>query len=84
MKSTFALVILVGLFSFPLLAETPSVAPLLSPFIERGELAGAVALVTDAEGTLSVDCVGWADIESKRPRSCNGTKQGPSRSRPIP
>jgi CubicO group peptidase (beta-lactamase class C family) len=67
MKSTFALVILFGLFSFPLLAETPSAAPLLSPFIERGELAGAVALVTDAGGTLAVDCVGWADIELKRP-----------------
>jgi CubicO group peptidase (beta-lactamase class C family) len=67
MKSPILLSILAGLLFQPLLAETPSGAPLLSPFIERGELAGAVALVTDAEGTLSVDCVGWADIESKRP-----------------
>lgn len=53
--------------SLPVLAETPSVSTLLTPFVERGELAGAVALVTDAEGSLSVDCVGWADIEAKRP-----------------
>ncbi len=67
MKSPILLSILAGLLFQPLLAETPSATALLSPFIERGELAGAVALVTDAEGTLSVDCVGWADIESKRP-----------------
>lgn len=53
--------------ALPLLADNPAVAPLLKPFVERGELAGAVALVTDAKGTLSVDCVGWADIEAKRP-----------------
>jgi CubicO group peptidase (beta-lactamase class C family) len=53
--------------AFPLLAETPSATTLLKPFVERGELAGAVALVTDAKGTLSVDCVGWADIEARRP-----------------
>lgn len=51
----------------PLLAESPSTTALLSPFVERGELAGAVALVTDAKSTLSVDCVGWADIDAKRP-----------------
>lgn len=51
----------------PVVAETPSVTSVLTPFVERGELAGAVALVTDAKGTLSVDCVGWADIEAKKP-----------------
>ncbi|MBL9158442.1 MAG: beta-lactamase family protein [Verrucomicrobiales bacterium] len=55
------------LLFLPLHAETPSVSTLLSPFVERGELAGAVALVTDAKGTLSVECVGWADVEAKRP-----------------
>jgi CubicO group peptidase (beta-lactamase class C family) len=67
MKSPFALITLAGLLLQPLLAETPTVPPLLTPFVERGELAGAVALVTDAKGTVSVDCVGWADIEAKRP-----------------
>jgi len=67
MKSPVALLTLAGLLFQPLLAETPSAAALLSPFVERGELAGAVALVSDAKGTLSVDCVGWADIEAKRP-----------------
>jgi CubicO group peptidase (beta-lactamase class C family) len=67
MKSPFALIALAGLLIQPLLAETPFVSTLLRPFVERGELAGAVALVTDAKGSLSVDCVGWADIEAKRP-----------------
>ena len=63
--------LMIGIFAvalcLPLLAETPSATALLTPFVERGELAGAVALVTDAKGTVSVDCVGWADIEAKRP-----------------
>jgi hypothetical protein len=67
MKSPFALIALAGLLFPPLLAETPTVSSLLNPFVEHGELAGAVALVTDAKGTLSVDCLGWADIEAKRP-----------------
>jgi len=67
MKSPFALITLAGLLLQPLLAETPSASTLLTPFVERGELAGAVALFTDAKGTVAVDCVGWADIEAKRP-----------------
>jgi hypothetical protein len=30
-------------------------------------VAGAAALVTDAKGTLSVDCAGWDDIEVMPP-----------------
>lgn len=48
-------------------AETPPLAPLLNPFVEKGELAGAVALVADEEGVVSVDCVGSADREAGRP-----------------
>lgn len=59
--------LVLAFFPIPLAAETPPVTSVLSPFVERGELAGAVALVTDAKGTVSVDCVGWADIEAKKP-----------------
>lgn len=59
--------LLLCLLPLAIQAETPPVAPLLGPFVERGELAGAVALVTDASKTVTVECVGWADIEVKRP-----------------
>jgi len=45
----------------------PSPAPVLLPFIQKHELAGAVALVADKDLVLSVDAVGFADIGAKRP-----------------
>ena len=46
-----------------LFAEAPASAiAVLQPFVEKGELAGAVALVTDKDKVLSVDAVGFADI----------------------
>jgi CubicO group peptidase (beta-lactamase class C family) len=44
---------------------TPSLADKLQHFVDRTELAGAVALVVDIEGTRSVDSVGFANIEQK-------------------
>ena len=39
----------------------------LAPFVQREELAGAVALVANKEKILSVTAVGFADIEAKKP-----------------
>jgi CubicO group peptidase (beta-lactamase class C family) len=39
----------------------------VGPFIQREELAGAVALVANKDRVLSVTTVGFADIEAKRP-----------------
>jgi CubicO group peptidase (beta-lactamase class C family) len=52
-----------------LAATPPHATPeeVLSPFVQRGELAGAVALVADREKVLSVTAVGFADIEAKKP-----------------
>ncbi len=47
-------------------AESAATA-LLSPFVERNELAGAVALVVDRNGVKSVDVVGKADRAAGRP-----------------
>ncbi len=44
----------------PVFAE--DVAGALRPFVERHELAGAVALVVDREKVLSVETVGFSDI----------------------
>ena len=50
-----------------LFAEPPaSVAPLLQPFVDRHELAGAVALVADKDKVLAVEAVGFADIAGGR------------------
>ena len=46
-------------------AETPqSSATLLQPFVEKHELAGAVALVANQDGILSVETVGYSNIEA--------------------
>jgi len=51
----------------PLFAESPaSSAAVLQPFVDRHELAGAVALVADNDKVLSVEAVGFADIAAKK------------------
>lgn len=48
-------------------AEEPaSAVKLLQPFVEKHELAGAVALVADKEKVLYVDTVGYADVAAKK------------------
>ncbi len=39
----------------------------LQPFVDDGSLAGAVALVADADKILSLDTVGYADIAAQSP-----------------
>jgi len=44
-----------------------SAVPLLQPFVDKHELAGAVTLVATKEKTVSVETVGFADIAGKTP-----------------
>lgn len=44
--------------------NTTTAVALLQPFVEKHELAGAVALVVDKEKVLSVEAVGFADIRA--------------------
>lgn len=39
----------------------------LKPFVERGELAGAVALAADAKGVLASTATGWKDTDKRQP-----------------
>lgn len=49
-------------------AQTPdTAAAVLQPFVERHELAGAVALVAGRDKILAVETVGFADIAAKAP-----------------
>ncbi len=41
------------------------------PVVTAGDLAGAVALVADHQGTLSHGAVGWADIAARRPMAAD-------------
>ena len=65
--------LLPGLFAslavlHPLAAETPpSSSTVLQPFVDKHELAGAVALVADRNKVLSVEAVGFADIAAGKP-----------------
>jgi CubicO group peptidase (beta-lactamase class C family) len=53
--------------SVPVHAEVPaSPAAALQPFVDKHELAGAVALVADKDKVLSVQTFGFADIAGKR------------------
>lgn len=66
MKSVFALVVCT--LTLPLSAKEPAAfAPLLQPFVEKHELAGAVALVVDKEHVLAVETIGFSDIEADKP-----------------
>jgi CubicO group peptidase (beta-lactamase class C family) len=47
-------------------AQAPaSAAAVLQPFVDRHELAGAVALVADRDNIVSVDTVGFSDVEAE-------------------
>lgn len=51
----------------PLFAAAPAAASaLLQPFVDRHELAGAVAVVVDRERVLSIESVGFADLAVRR------------------
>ena len=55
------------IFTVAAFAETPvSVVPLLKPFVDKHELAGAVTLVADKDKVLSVETVGFADIARRK------------------
>ena len=54
-------------FSKLLFAEAPqSLSAILKPFVDKHELAGAVALVADKNKVLSVESVGFADIGAEK------------------
>lgn len=86
----FAVLLLVfcKLTSGPLMAqESPPadavVAAALQPYVDREELAGAVALVADVKGILSITAVGAADRESGRPMRGDSMFWIASQSKPM-
>lgn len=67
-KKNVVLMFMMALFmpSFVSANDSSAVAELLQPFVEKHELAGAVALVADKDSVLSVETVGFSDIAGKK------------------
>jgi CubicO group peptidase (beta-lactamase class C family) len=59
------------------------VADVLQPFVDRHTLAGAVALVADRDKVLTLESVGWADIDSRKPMRGDCLFWIASQSKPI-
>jgi CubicO group peptidase (beta-lactamase class C family) len=55
----------------------------LQPFVDRQALAGAVTLVADRERTLSVDSVGYSDVQRRTPMETDAVFWIASQSKPI-
>ena len=69
MKPICSILALVAVLAWPaqLFAAAPaSSAALLQPFVDKHELAGAVAVVVGRDKVLSVEAVGFADIAGRK------------------
>jgi CubicO group peptidase (beta-lactamase class C family) len=64
-------------------SSDPAIAEALQPFVDHGELAGAVALVADRDKILSIDAVGWADIAARKPMQADSMVWIASQSKPF-
>ena len=70
--------------SCSLFAEVPdSPAAALQPFVDRHELAGAVALVADKDKVLSVEAVGFADVGAGKAMATDAVFWIASQSKPM-
>ena len=86
MKITSAFLLLVSVLAFPtqLFAEASlSASGLLQTFVEKHELAGAVALVADKDKVLAVETVGFADIAGGKKMAADSVFWIASQSKPM-
>ena len=66
MKFAMSLILAALLCGCASVRSSSEVQAAIGPFIERGEIAGLVSVLSDPDGTLSVDCFGYADVENGR------------------
>jgi len=59
------------------------VAAALQPFVEKGNLAGAVVLVADKDKVLAHEAVGYSDVAAKTPMALDSVFWIASQSKPI-
>lgn len=86
MKSKLFMMVFISvlIFSKLLFAEAPqSLSTILKPFVDKHELAGAVALVADKSKVLSVESVGYADIAAEKAMKADSVFWIASQSKPM-
>ena len=75
------------LFAAPLAAQSPdqfaAIKPAMQAFVDKGELAGAVTVVGTSAGVLSLETVGFADLEAKTPMAKDTLFRIASMTKPI-
>jgi len=64
-------------------ARLAAVRTRMQPFVDQGEIAGAVTLVGRREGVASLEAVGYQDLESKRPMRTDSIFRIASMTKPI-
>ncbi len=62
---------------------TQSIASQLQPFVDNQTLAGAVTLVASADQVVSLEAVGYADIDNKKPMAPDSIFWIASQTKPI-
>ena len=81
--SVLSLVTALALPVAHLTAAPTAVAPRLQPFVQKHELAGAVALVVGKDKVLAVEAVGFADVAGKRAMKTDSMFWIASQSKPM-
>ena len=51
----------------PVGPRSPEVDATLGPYVERGEIAGVISVLSDRDYNEIWNCFGWADAENKVP-----------------
>jgi len=69
--------------SSAVLAGEPRVADSLQPFVDGSKLAGAVVLVADRDKVLTLETVGFADLQARKPMRPDTLFWIASQSKPI-
>ena len=48
-----------------------AVCKALQPYVDAGEMPGFVSILASTERVLQVDCIGFADVENKKPMTAD-------------
>ena len=59
----------IGILAVLAQPSSKAVHKALSPFVEQRQIGGVVAVVADRDKIISMDCLGYADIENNRKMS---------------
>lgn len=63
--------VLLCLCAFGVLNAADPVSEALSPFVDSGQMPGMVTVMATADDILAVDCIGWSNVENKKPMAEN-------------